>query len=195
MKIKTSLGKALNKSQNGSNNIASKQKKEVYHSSSKKQNDVKLKKNNERSEVASHSFQQQTQNLLERNYHKIKAVQKPVSIITLAPAALVLPQKPISTVFNDIDLLIQKDQPFPKPQLLVHEKSLNESINKFDGLTDCMIESDAVTKQPVFVVHPPAFQLPQLRSIPSTTSLNVLDSRNELLNNSIDTEIDEFDDL
>jgi hypothetical protein len=192
MKIKTSLGKALNKSQNGISNTTSKQKKEVHHSSIKKQNDTKLKKNSDRSEVIPHSFHQQTQNILERNYHKIKAVQKPVSVIKLAPASLVLPQKPVSAVFQEIDLFIQKDQPVPVPEPQIFEKCIKES-NKFEGLSDSLMEDDK--ELPVYVVHPPTFQLPQARSVSNTSSLNVFDNKNELLNNSIITEIGEFDDL
>lgn len=173
MKIKASaLTKALNKknqgppSSNKGNNQTSgnqqsnqKQVSVVKSSGHGGVNDMKFQKNSQKSkkESRSESYREKTHELLERNFTKMKSLQKPLAPLIIAPATFVLPEKPQYTVFNEIDSFIEKDQPVPLPPPQVSQVELIATNNHFNVLADL---ADDDEKKPSFFIHPPTFQLP-----------------------------------
>jgi hypothetical protein len=161
MKLKSSaLSKAINK-KNQPQAQKTNQQQEKNHSvktqpvkSSSGKNDMK---HGQKTHKKEESYREKTQELLERNFRKMKSLQKPVLPLMVAEPTFVLPPRPQVNPFQELDNSVLKDQVIPSLNHTHSQQLPNEIINnKFQVLNDLAEEEEA--KKPAFFVHEATFQ-------------------------------------
>jgi hypothetical protein len=164
MKLKSSaLSKAINKKNLGHQPQAQKANQQQEKNVSSKTQPVKSSsqksdmKHGQKTHKKEESYREKTQELLERNFRKMKSLQKPVLPLMVAEPTFVLPPRPEVNPFQELDNSVLKDQVIPSLNH-AHSQSLPTEIinNKFQVLNDLAEEEEA--KKPAFFVHEATFQ-------------------------------------
>lgn len=201
MKLKNSaLVKSLNKknqpNQNRAGSNPAPSKPTVHHTSKKKDQQTKHQSKSQ-TKASTNAFQEQTQELLERNFKQMKSLQKAENPITVSEATftftptLLLPSEQAtqaqSRVLEELDNMIQKDSDIRRSMITSSSQTpvtINQhqtviavtSSNKFDVLAeDEMIDDEESTmKRAAFSLQPASFQLPERRTqvFDQTPSMN-----------------------